>query len=271
MPKQAQRWVLWGAIALLALLMLACIKIGRPEPVVTPVPPSPTPIPPTPTLIPPTPTPVPDARPEITSIRLCRGLTDDGRPFAETNTYSEIDPFAVSVEVANMVSRNVVSAHWYQGDAPIGLTEQDGLTGNTYVGMSLEPPGKWVPGDYRVEVSLDGDVQAAQDFAVIGMAEIPFPGGGGGGGSKASGESTQYTNSRLGFSSSLIRKKMRWPWSWRIQNRRVLRSKRLRRSLPFWPRTCLACSRAPPNPKMMAGMASFSPTAKGDRLPLARC
>ncbi len=198
--------------AVLAVILLACIKPGQ-ETVITPVPPTPTPLLPTPTPLPPTPTPVPEAKPEIVSVTLCRGLTDDGRPFAETNTYSEIDPFAVSVKVANLKPGNVVAARWYQEDAPIGLTERDNINGNAYVGMSLEPQGRWAPGNYRVEVSLDGEVKETRDFSVIAAAALPRPGGGGGGGGEPQ-ETTAgwkvYRNANLGFTMS-------YPEGWAVE------------------------------------------------------
>lgn len=208
MSNPRNRWVLCqnqfsrvlGAVALLSILLLACIKIGPTEPVITPEPPTSTPVPPTSTPIPPTPTPVPEAQPEIVSVSLCRGLTEDGRPFAETNTFSEIDAFAVSIQVANFKVENIVSARWYQADTFIGLTERDNIVGSTYVGLSLEPQGQWQPGDYSVEVNLDGKTVETQDFAVIGAVGLPqtpgkTPGGGG-----QPGKMTTYVNDTLGFS-----------------------------------------------------------------------
>ena len=156
MIDKAKRWILAGTVVLLAVLLMACIKIdlGKKPPVVTPVPPTPTPLPPTPTPVPPTPTPVPEAKPEILAVRLCRGLTDEERPFAETNTYSELDPFVVSVQVSNFKPQNILSAHWYQDGAVIGLTERDNVSGDTYIGLTLEPQTQWLPGDYALEVSL---------------------------------------------------------------------------------------------------------------------
>ena len=209
MVSTTRKWVLVGATALLAIMLLACIKIGPKETVVTAVPPTSTPIPPTATPVPPTSTPVPQAKPEVVAVRLCRGLTDDGRPFGETDTYSEIDPFAVSIQVANMNSRNIVSAHWYQGDAEIGLTEQDKLTGNVYVGMSLEPPDRWVPGDYLLEVALDGEVAESREFSVIAAAKVNIPGGGDEP-EVPSGESTTYRNADLGFTID-------YPGDWTVE------------------------------------------------------
>ena len=173
MTNQRQRWVLASAVILLTVLLLGCIKLGPNETVVTPVPHTPTPFPPTATPVPPTATPVPDAKPEIVDIHLCRGLTDDERPFAETNTFTELDPFVVSIKVANLTPRNIVSVHWYQDDAVIGLTERDNAAGSAYIGLTLEPQPRWVPGDYSLAVSLDGEVQHTQAFSVIGMAALP--------------------------------------------------------------------------------------------------
>jgi len=209
MSSTRRKWVLAGATVLLAVLLLACIKIGPKEKVVTPVPPTSTPILPTRTPVPPTPTPMPQAQPLVVAVRLCRGLTDDGRPFAETDTYSEIDPFAVSIQVVNMKPRNVVSAHWYQGDAEIGLTEQDKVTGNAYVGMSLEPSGRWAPGDYLLQVSLDGKVAESREFSVIGAAKVSVPGGKNEPG-VPSGESTTYRNADLGFAID-------YPGNWTVE------------------------------------------------------
>jgi hypothetical protein len=210
MSSTRRKWALVGTMVLLAMMLLACIKIGPREKVVTPVPPTATPIPPTATAVPPTPTPIPQAEPQVLAVMLCRGLTDDGRPFAETDTYSEIDPFAVSIQVANMKPRNVVSAHWYQGDAEIGLTEQDKVTGEAYVGMSLEPQGRWTPGDYLLEVSLDGEVAESREFSVIGAAKVTIPGGDDGGTTVTSGELTTYRNTDLGFSID-------YPSNWTVE------------------------------------------------------
>jgi hypothetical protein len=191
---------------------MACIKIGEKEPVITPVVPTPTPLPPTPTPVPPTPTPVPEAKPEILSVRLCRGLTDDERPFAETNTYSELDSFVVSIQVANFKPQNVVSAHWLQDDAVIGLTERDNVSGNTYIGLMLEPETQWLPGDYLLEVSLDGDLYETREFSVIGMAKIPVPGGDGGkgGDTPVTADWQLYREDDLGFS-------MEYPGNWLVE------------------------------------------------------
>ncbi len=217
MSERARKFILLGATVTLAAVLLACFKPGGGS-VITPVPPTPTPLLPTPTPPPPTPTPVPEARPEILAVTLCRGLTDDGRPFAETNTYSTIDPFAISIKVANLKPSNVIAARWYQQDAPIGLTERDNVSGNAYVGMSLEPQGKWIPGSYRVEVSLDGEVKETRDFEVIAAAALPLPGGGGGGGGGGEGGEEPatttgwkvYRNANLGFS-------MTYPEGWAVE------------------------------------------------------
>ena len=208
MFTRTRKLILMGAVALLGMLLLACIKLEK-ETVVTPVPPTPTPIPPTSTPIPPTPTPVPEAKPGVLSVSLCRGLTDDERPFAETNTYSQIDPFAVSIQVENMKPENVISAHWYHEDSPIGLTERDKVAGNTYVGMLLEPQGSWIPGDYTLEISLDGEIKETRSFAVIGQAPLPGSGGGGGG-KQETGEWKGYNNANLGFSIG-------YPGNWLVE------------------------------------------------------
>jgi hypothetical protein len=208
MSNITRRWIFVGAIALLAIMLLGCIKIGGKEPVVTPVPPTPTPVPPTPTPIPPTPTPVPEAKPEIVAVSLCRGLTDDDKPFAETNTYTQIDPFVVSVQVANMKPKNIVSAHWYQGDNLIGLTEKDSVTGDDYVGLTLDPQGSWMPGDYTLEVSLDGKLDQSLDFSVIGMAKLPGAGGGANK-EKGTGDWETYREDDLGFAIA-------YPASWLV-------------------------------------------------------
>jgi hypothetical protein len=212
MTDRTRRWILAGATILLSILLIACIKIGGKEPVVTPVVPTPTPLPPTPTPVPPTPTPVPEAKPEILAVRLCRGLTDDERPFAETNTYSELDPFVVSIQVANLKPRNIVSAHWYQDDAVIGLTERDNVSGNAYIGLMLEPETRWNPGDYVLEVSLDGEPQETREFSVIGMAKLPGPDSGGGKGddTPVAADWRLYREDDLGFS-------MEYPGNWVVE------------------------------------------------------
>jgi len=207
MSNKRRKWNLAAVTILLAFTLLACIKLGK-EPVVTPVPPTPTPLPPTSTPVPPTPTPVPQAQPEIEAVRLCRGLTEDERPFAETNTFSDVDPFAVSIRVSNMRAESVVSAYWYYGDTPIGLTERDKVVGNAYVGMSLEPQGRWTPGDYTLEVLLDGNVKDSRDFSVIGLAKLPNLSDGDGEGD--TGEWQVYRNDVLGIS-------MAHPGSWLVE------------------------------------------------------
>ena len=209
MSDTTRKWVLAGAVALLAITLLACIKLGK-EPVVTPVPPTSTPLPPTSTPVPPTPTPVPAAQPEVQAVRLCRGLTDDERPFAETNTFSEVDAFAVSIQVSNMRPESVLSAHWYYEDTPIGLTERDQIAGNAYVGMALEPPGRWTPGDYQLEVRLDGNVEDARDFSVIGLAKLPDLGESDGDGDGDTGDWQVYRNDTLRIS-------MAYPRAWSIE------------------------------------------------------
>lgn len=193
------RRILITSVAVLSLLLLACIKIGPVEPVITPVPPTNTPPPPTATPVPPTPVPQPEAEPKIVNVSLCRGLTDDGRPFAETTTFSEIDPFALSIQVANFRPENVVSARWYQEDNFIGLTERDNISGNAYVGLMLEPQGRWQPGDYSVEVNLDGKPVETQEFAVIAAVGLPKPPPAKDGG-QPSGDMVTYTSDTLGFS-----------------------------------------------------------------------
>ncbi len=201
MSNRTRKWILAGTIALLAIMLLACIKVGGKEPEVTPVPPTATPLPPTATPVPPTATPAPEAKPEIVGVSLCRGLTDDQRPFAETNTFSEIDPFVLSIQVVNMKAENVVAARWYQADTFVGLTERDSIVGDTFVGLSLEPQGRWTPGDYSVEVNLDGHVIESRDFVVISAVSLPPPGKGkGDGGGGDAGQFSSYTNEGLGFS-----------------------------------------------------------------------
>ena len=207
MSNRRREWKLAGVTILLAFMLLACINLGK-EQEVTPVPPTPTPMPPTSTPVPPTPTPAPQAQPEIQAVRLCRGLTDDERPFAETNTYSDVDPFAVSIQVSNMRAESVVSAHWYHEDTQIGLTERDKVVGDAYVGMSLEPQSKWTPGDYTLEVRLDGNVEDSRDFSVIGLAKLPNLSDSDGDGD--AGEWKVYRNDVLGIS-------MAHPGSWQVE------------------------------------------------------
>ncbi len=211
MSNPRNRRILLVAFAILSILLLACIKIGPIEPIVTPVPPTATPVPPTATPVPPTATPVPEAKPEIVGVSLCRGLTEDGRPFAETNTFSEIDAFSVSIQVANLQANNVVSARWYQQDTFIGLTERDNVIGSAYVGLSLNPQGQWRPGDYSVEVNLDGKLVETHSFAVIGAAGLPkTPPGKTPAEIEPTGEMSTYTSDTLGFSVD-------YPQNWLVE------------------------------------------------------
>mgnify|MGYP000166421873 CR=1 FL=1 len=206
MSEPKNRRILITTIVILSILLLACIKIGPNEPVVTPVPPTNTPLPPTATPVPPTPTPPPQAQPQIVGVRLCRGLTEDGRPFAETSTFSEIDTFAISIQVANLKPDNVVSARWYQEDTLIGLTERDNITGNAYVGLTLEPQGRWTPGDYSVQVDLDGQVAETQRFAVIAAARL----------SKTSPNDGELGGNMLTFRSDTLGFSIDYPRNWLI-------------------------------------------------------
>jgi hypothetical protein len=117
-------------------------------------------------------TPVPEPRIKVADVTLGRAVGADKRITAPAATFSPRDVVYASVVTEGKARRATLVARWTRDGAVVGQTAQEiAPRGTTVSEFHVFNPSGWTPGQYRVEILLDGQVMADRSFGVA--AENP--------------------------------------------------------------------------------------------------
>jgi hypothetical protein len=110
----------------------------------------------------------PSGPPTIGEVVTAKGVDDNYKPVNPTTTFSATDTFYTSVRVENLVAGSVVLAKYIYGSQSEDLTMTADKAGSGYYAFSLDPQSEdgFPPGDYAVEVYLDGTLAKTVNFKV---------------------------------------------------------------------------------------------------------
>ncbi len=107
--------------------------------------------------------------PKVEAITVCEYLNNDYEPVNPTNSFEVTDQPSVSVKVSNLREGSSVKARWLLGGNQVGEVNYVSETsGSGYVGFRFTPDGPLQPGDYVVEIQLDGKPVGVGSFTVTG-------------------------------------------------------------------------------------------------------
>jgi hypothetical protein len=107
--------------------------------------------------------------PKVEDITVCESLDADYKPVNPTTTFETDQQPSVSVQVSNLEEGSTVKARWLLQGSPVSevsYTAEEG--GSGYVGFLLAPGTSLKPGDYVVEIQLDGEPVGSGSFTVTG-------------------------------------------------------------------------------------------------------
>lgn len=98
---------------------------------------------------------------------MCLSVDSRGAPRSKTDVYTPEDTFYVSMEVYGLQVGTVIEARWYTGrDLIKSARIVSDKVGDYYAWFSLEPESRWVPGRYRVAISINGQYKETVYFRV---------------------------------------------------------------------------------------------------------
>ena len=107
--------------------------------------------------------------PKVEDVTVCESLDADYKPVNPTSTFEDTDQPSVSVQVSNLEKGSTLKARWLLQGSPVSevsYTAEEG--GSGYVGFRLAPETSLRPGDYVVEIQLDGEPAGSGSFTVVG-------------------------------------------------------------------------------------------------------
>jgi hypothetical protein len=112
-------------------------------------------------------TPVPEPKIKVVDVALGRAVGQDKRVAAASGTFSPTDVVYASVVTEGNAKRASLAARWtYQGSV-LEQTSQDIVPrGTTVSEFHVFNPSGWAPGEYRVEILIEGRVVADRPFRV---------------------------------------------------------------------------------------------------------
>jgi hypothetical protein len=117
-------------------------------------------------------TPVPEPKVKVVDVTLGRAIGADKRVSTTAATFAPTDVVYASVVTQGDTKRATLAARWTRDGAVLQQTTQDiAPHGTTVSEFHVLNPAGWAPGEYRVEVLLDGRVMADRTFRVA--AENP--------------------------------------------------------------------------------------------------
>jgi hypothetical protein len=108
-----------------------------------------------------------DTKLKIVDIEVGRAIGADKRVTAPVGYFTPADTIYTSVVTDGKVSHATLSARWSRQGALLEETEQTiAPTGPAVSEFHVFNPAGWTPGDYRVEILLDGQVVGDRPFRV---------------------------------------------------------------------------------------------------------
>lgn len=144
-----------------ALTIAACNKSpeNTPAPATTTPPPAPAPAP----------TPPPAAQGvSVTSVDLGTAVGADQKVTSPTTSFSPKDTIYAAVSTTGAASNATLGAKWtYQDGQTVNDSSQTiAPTGPAVTTFHISKPDGWPAGNYKVEISLDGNAVSSKDFSV---------------------------------------------------------------------------------------------------------
>lgn len=113
-----------------------------------------------------------DSKLKVLAIEVGRGIGADKRVTAPAAAFAPADTIYTSVVTDGKVARATLSARWTHEGALLEETAQEIAPKGTAVSeFHVANPAGWAPGDYRVEILLDGRVVGDRPFRVDASAK----------------------------------------------------------------------------------------------------
>ena len=148
-----------------ALTIAACNKSpeNAPPPAATTPPPAPAPAAPAP----PAATPAAQGV-SVTSVDLGTAVGADQKVTTPTTTFSPKDTIYAAVSTTGAASNATLGAKWtYQDGQTVNDSSQTiAPTGPAVTTFHISKPDGWPAGNYKVEITLDGNAVSSKDFSV---------------------------------------------------------------------------------------------------------
>jgi hypothetical protein len=150
-----------------ALVLSACGKKEEnappPPPAATTTPPPATPAPAPETTTPPAQEPV-----SVVSVDLGTAVGADQKVTEPTTTFSPKDTIYAAVSTTGTAANATLAAKWTYQDGQIVNDSSQTIapTGPAVTTFHISKPDGWPAGNYKVEISLDGQPVASKDFTV---------------------------------------------------------------------------------------------------------
>ncbi|HEY6148075.1 MAG TPA: hypothetical protein VIZ69_10275 [Thermoanaerobaculia bacterium] len=150
------RAALVAAVLIPAFAFTACKKAETPAP--------------TPTVVAaePAPTAVPAPAVSVTDLSLGKSVGADKKVQTPTDTFSPKDTIFASVSTDGSAPTSVIAVKWTFGDGQTVKEDSKSIapTGPTATEFSIQKPGGWPKGNYKVEVTVDGKPGPSKTFTV---------------------------------------------------------------------------------------------------------
>ncbi|MBN8727160.1 MAG: hypothetical protein J0H15_05580 [Xanthomonadales bacterium] len=151
-----------------ALALAACGKKEEPAPPATTPPPAQTTPPPAQTPPPPAEQPPAGQAVTVTSVDLGTDVGSDQRVTSPKTDFAPNDTIYAAVTTSGTSDNAVLHAKWsFQDGQTVNESSQTiAPNGSAVTSFHISKPDGWPAGNYKVEISLDGQVVATKDFTV---------------------------------------------------------------------------------------------------------
>jgi hypothetical protein len=111
--------------------------------------------------------PAPESRLKVKEIEVGRAIGTDKLVTAPGGAFGPADTIYTSVVTEGKAARATLSARWtYQGAVLEETAQRISTDGNAVSEFHVFNPAGWAPGEYRVEILLDGRVVGDRAFRV---------------------------------------------------------------------------------------------------------
>ena len=150
------RAALVAAILGTAVAFAACKKAETPAPT------------PTVAAVEPAPTAVPAPAVTVTDLSVGKSLGPDKKVQSPTDTFAPKDTIFAVVSTDGSAPTSVVAVKWTFGDGQIVKEDSKSIspTGPAATEISIQKPGGWPKGNYKVEATVDGKPGPSKTFTV---------------------------------------------------------------------------------------------------------